>query len=119
MLACLDVFLLTLAWRPVLDPIALGTGLAPTLLTLIPLVLVISVVYKALKLDDLRKLPWQCLSLSGWIIGLLSLAAAGTVAADRTGEPRRGAWEIREGLGPGASGLADSPSSSQALDPRS
>ena len=50
-------------------------GLWP--LTVVPLVAAIAVVYKALKLDDLRRLPWQALQLTGKILAILALAAVG------------------------------------------
>ena len=60
-------------WRPFLVPIPLG-GLWP--LTVLPLVVAIALVYKALKLDDVRQWPWQVLRLTGWILGVMVLAAA-------------------------------------------
>ena len=77
MLTLLHNATVVLAWRPILEPINLGTGIAPTLLTLIPLVVAIAIVYKTLKLDDLGQLPRQALSLSVWIVGLLVVAAGG------------------------------------------
>jgi hypothetical protein len=61
-------------WRAFLVPIPLG-GLWP--LTVVPLVAGIAVVYKALKLDDLRRLPWQATQLTGKILAILALAAVG------------------------------------------
>jgi hypothetical protein len=59
-------------WRPFLVPIPLG-GLWP--LTVLPLVVAIAVVYKALKLDDVRQWPGQILRLTGQILAFMVLAA--------------------------------------------
>ena len=64
---------ITLAWRPFFEPLPLDTY---WMLLLPPLVLAISVVYKAIKLDDLSQLPRQALFLTGQIIAFMILAAA-------------------------------------------
>lgn len=45
------------------------------LLTLVPLCLGVAIVYKAMKTDDLSKLPKQALLISFWIIGGMGAAA--------------------------------------------
>ncbi len=59
-------------WRPFLDPLPLDSHY---LLFLIPLVVVIAVVYKTIKLDDLSALPKAALVLSIQIITFMALAA--------------------------------------------
>jgi len=63
----------TLAWRPFLDPIPVDHY---WLALLPPLVLIISVVYKAIKLDDLTLLPRQVVVLFSQILFYMILAAA-------------------------------------------
>ncbi len=62
-----------LAYRPFLDPIPLDRY---WLFLLLPLVLGVAVVYKAIKLDDLNELPRQALWLAGQIVVYMALAAA-------------------------------------------
>ncbi|MCC6681308.1 MAG: hypothetical protein IT445_10455 [Phycisphaeraceae bacterium] len=59
-------------WRPFLDPLPLDSHF---LLFLIPLVVVIAVVYKTIKLDDLSTLPKATLVLSVQIIAFMILTA--------------------------------------------
>jgi hypothetical protein len=63
----------TLAWRPFLEPLPLHD---PWFALLIPLVLVIALVYKTLKLPDLADLPGATARLTGLILLALALAAA-------------------------------------------
>ena len=65
--------LLLLAYRPFLDSLPIDPYWLGTLL---PLVLAIAVVYKALRLDDLATLPRQVLSLTVQIVAFMALAAA-------------------------------------------
>ena len=65
--------LLLLAWRPLLEPLPVDRY---WLLTLVPLVLGISLVYKAIRMDDLRALPGQALWLTGQVLAFLALGAA-------------------------------------------
>jgi hypothetical protein len=60
-------------YRPFLDPLAVDDE---WLLLLIPLVVVISVVYKTIKLEDLSRLPRQAALLSAQIIAFMAAAAA-------------------------------------------
>lgn len=60
-----------LAWRPFLDPIDI-TGYR--LWLMLPLILVVAVVYKAIKIDDLRKLPRQSVVLFLQIFSFMILA---------------------------------------------
>ncbi|MFW5682634.1 MAG: hypothetical protein ACOC1G_06475 [Phycisphaeraceae bacterium] len=60
-----------LAWRPFLDPIDV-TGYR--LWLMLPLILVVAVVYKAIKIDDLRKLPKQATVLFLQIFAFMVLA---------------------------------------------
>lgn len=62
-----------LAWRPFLDPLPLDTW---WLVMLLPLIVVVSIVYKTIKLADLKELPRQSLHLSLQIIIFMVLAAA-------------------------------------------
>jgi hypothetical protein len=61
------------AWRPFLDPIAVDDY---WLVLLLPLVFVVALVYKAIKLDDLSHLPRQSMHLGGQIVVFMVLAAA-------------------------------------------
>ena len=63
----------TLAFKLFYQPLPLDSYWLPLLL---PLVLAISVVYKAIKLEDLRRLPRQAVLLSAQIITFMVLAAA-------------------------------------------
>lgn len=64
----------TLAYRPFLDPIAIDDY---WLLLLLPLVFVIALVYKTIKLDDLTHLMRHAFYLAGQIVVFMVLAAAG------------------------------------------
>ena len=64
---------LYLAWRPLLDPMPIDCY---WLWLVIPMVVAVAVVYKAIKLDDLSRLPRQAASLSVQFIVLMALAAA-------------------------------------------
>lgn len=62
-----------LAWRPFLDPIHLE---GYWMWLIVPLVVAITVVYKAIKLDDLSRLPREVAKLSLQILAFMFLAAA-------------------------------------------
>jgi len=62
-----------LGWRPLIEPLPLDD---PWLWLMIPLVLSVSIVYKAIKLEDMSKLPRQALELTSQFILLMALAAA-------------------------------------------
>jgi hypothetical protein len=64
---------ITLAWRPLLDPMPID---AYWLWLAIPMVVAVTVVYKAIKLDDLSQLPRQAASLAVQFIVLMIVAAA-------------------------------------------
>ena len=64
---------LLLGWRPFIDPIHLE---AYWMVLMVPLVVVIAVVYKTIKLQDLSQLPRQSVRLSVQIIVFFVLAAA-------------------------------------------
>lgn len=66
--------MMLLAWRPFLDPLPLHE---PWMWLLVPLALAIAVVYKTLKLEDLRDVPVQAARLTGVIV--LSMIAAATL----------------------------------------
>ena len=61
-----------LAWRPFLDPLPLELY---WLWLAIPLVALISVAYKAIRLDDLQQLPKHAARMSVEILLLLTVAA--------------------------------------------
>ncbi len=61
-----------LAWRPLLEPLALHDH---WMWLIIPLAFVISLVYRALKLADLKDLPLQTVRLTVMIL-LFMVAAA-------------------------------------------
>lgn len=63
----------TLAWRPLLDPLPLDSYF---LLFLVPLIAVIAVVYKTIKLEDLSRLPRSAAKLTLQILVFMVLAAA-------------------------------------------
>jgi len=65
--------LLTLAYRPFLDPLPLDRW---WLLLLLPLAAGVAVVYKSIKLPDLRQLPQQAALLAAQIVVFMILAAA-------------------------------------------
>ncbi len=61
-----------LAWRPFLDPLPLH---GHWMWLLLPLVVVIAVVYKAIRVDDLSRLPRQVAIMVGQIaVVLIALA---------------------------------------------
>ena len=64
---------LPLAYRPFLDPLHIESY---WILLLLPLVLCISIVYKAIKIDQLERLPREALRLSAQIVAFMVLAAA-------------------------------------------
>ncbi|MEM8737820.1 MAG: hypothetical protein AAGG38_04990 [Planctomycetota bacterium] len=64
-----------LAYRMFVDPLPIGNSPAWGLL-LIPLVVLVSVAFKTIKLRDLRKLPRQAATLSVQIFVFMGLAAA-------------------------------------------
>lgn len=66
--------LLALAYVPLRDPIPIGEY---WLLLLLPLVIVISIVYKTIKLYDLSRLPRETAVLAAQIVAFMILAAAG------------------------------------------
>lgn len=61
-----------LAWRPFLDPLPLELY---WLWLAIPLVALISIAYKAIRLDDLRQLPKHVVRMTAEILLLLTVAA--------------------------------------------
>ena len=63
---------LATAYRPFLEPLRLDSY---WLLLLLPLVIAISVAYKAIKLDDLANLPREAVFLSVQIIAFMIMAA--------------------------------------------
>lgn len=69
--ACLA--LVPLAFRPLFEPLDVD---AFWIFLLLPLVVVISVVYKAIKIDDLADLPRQTAVLALQIVVFMLLAAA-------------------------------------------
>ena len=62
----------TLAWRPFLEPLPID---AAWLWLCVPLVLGVAVVYKTIKLPDLRDLPRESLKLAGQVLLFMTLAA--------------------------------------------
>jgi len=65
---------LTMGYRPFHEPLPLDDY---WLLLVFPMVVAISVVYKAIKLEDLSQLPQQAAMLATQIIFFLVLAASG------------------------------------------
>ncbi len=65
--------LITMAWRPLLDPVHIE---AYWMVLMLPLVVAVSVVYKTIKLPDLTHLPIQVTRLSLQILVFFILAAA-------------------------------------------
>ncbi len=59
------------AWRPFLEPLDLHHH---WMWLIIPIALAIALVYKALKLDDLRRLPWEAARLAAIIVAAMALA---------------------------------------------
>lgn len=72
-----------LAWRPFLEPLPWD---AYWLWLLPPLVLGIALVYKAIKLDDLARLPRAALWLSVQVLFFMMLTAAGLWIITRLSE---------------------------------
>ncbi len=64
--------IMTLAWRPFLEPLDLHDH---WMWLIIPVALAIAVVYKALKLEDLRRLPFEATRLAAVIIAAMIAAA--------------------------------------------
>ncbi|RMH26163.1 MAG: hypothetical protein D6693_07585 [Planctomycetota bacterium] len=62
-------------WRPFLDPVTLPGG--SWWLTLIPLALLISVVYKAVRVPNVRRLPAHVLVMTAQIVVAMVVLAAG------------------------------------------
>jgi hypothetical protein len=60
------------SWRPFVSPLLMGPWWP---LTVVPLVLAIALVYKAIKIDDARQWPMQTLRLTGQILVIMVLAA--------------------------------------------
>jgi len=63
-----------LAWRPFLEPLDLHEH---WMWLIIPVAVAIAIVYKALKLDDLRRVPAEAARLT--VIIIAAMAAAGLV----------------------------------------
>jgi len=63
----------TLGFRPFLEPLPLDLY---WMFLLIPMVVAISVVYKTIKTDRLRKIPRESAVLSAQIVAFMALAAA-------------------------------------------
>ena len=64
-----------LAWIPFLEPMDLH-GQFASLWVMVPLVLGICLFYKAIKVEDLRRLPREAARLSATVLGAMALAAA-------------------------------------------
>jgi len=62
----------TAAWRPFLEPLDLHEH---WMWLIIPVAIAIAVVYKALKLDDFRRLPWEATRLAAIIVAAMAVAA--------------------------------------------
>ena len=73
-----------LAYRPFIDPLPIGNSTGWALLFL-PLVLLVSIAYKSIKLRDLRQLPRQAARLALQIILFMALAAAALMGLYRWG----------------------------------
>ncbi|MEO1235215.1 MAG: hypothetical protein AAFX76_00345 [Planctomycetota bacterium] len=67
--------MIALAYRPFLDPLPIGNSPAWTLL-FIPLVVLVSIAFKTIKLRDLNKLPRQAATLSIQIFVFMGATAA-------------------------------------------
>ena len=63
-----------LGYQPFMEPLPID---AAWFWFVIPLVLAVAVVYKTLKLPDLRSLPKESLLLAGQVLLFLALAAVG------------------------------------------
>lgn len=66
-------WMLTMAWRPFLDPLPIDRY---WLAMLIPLALAISLVYKAIRLSDLKQLPRQAALMAFQMLFYMALAGA-------------------------------------------
>lgn len=66
-------FMPTLGYRPFIDPLNLHTY---WLLTLPALAVAIALIYKTIKLDELKDLPRETAALSGQIVLFMAVAAA-------------------------------------------
>jgi len=66
---------LLLAYRPFLDPLPIGNS-AGWVWLLVPLVILVSVAYKTIKLNDLRELPKKSAILAAQILIFMGFAAA-------------------------------------------
>ncbi|MCB9838436.1 MAG: hypothetical protein H6813_03780 [Phycisphaeraceae bacterium] len=64
-----------LAYTPMLDPMPLRHG--TWWLTLLPLALGISIVYKAIKIDDMRRYPKQVAMMTTQIVVVMIMLAIG------------------------------------------
>lgn len=71
-MGCVMGMWLVVAWRPFLEPAALDRW---WLVLLVPMAAGIAVVYKAIRLEDLRQLPRQAAILTGQILFYIALAA--------------------------------------------
>ncbi len=71
-LTSVAAFLPMLAWRPFLEPLPVDRF---WLLLIVPMALAIAIVYKALRIDDLRQLPRKAAGLAAQIILYMALAA--------------------------------------------
>ena len=69
-----------LAYRPFLDPLPAGEGLLWTLGFFLPLVVLVSVAYKTIKLDRLEQVPRQSVRLVVQIV-VFMVGAAGALSA--------------------------------------
>ena len=63
-----------LAYTPFMHPLPLDRY---WLLLLVPMVIAIALVYKAIKVDDLSRLARESILLSAQILGFMALCAAG------------------------------------------
>ncbi len=77
--------LVTSAWRPLLDPLPLESH---WLWMTLPMALAIAIVYKAIKLEDLARLPRQALVLAVQFVFVMALAAMALwVVSELAGKP--------------------------------
>jgi hypothetical protein len=71
---------LTLAWRPFLDPIDAHRW---WYLLLIPLALGVSMAYKAVRTQNLRRYPIEVVIMTGQVVlGMIALAAASYILVE-------------------------------------
>jgi hypothetical protein len=72
---------LLLAWRPFLDPVNALHDV--WWLLLLPMAILVSIIYKALRIPDLRRLPLEATMLTGQIVfGMLGLGLAIHIIAE-------------------------------------